>query len=116
MDTQQRETRRHLVYYLEVYDSDTDTLLGHLADITVSGIKIIGEEPLNSDTVYNLRIVWKQSERIEEDIDIEAECLWCGKDVNPSLHASGLRFINPSPLIRRHIESIINQIGFRDME
>ena len=29
--------RRHLVYYLEVYDDDANELLGHLVDLTTCG-------------------------------------------------------------------------------
>lgn len=32
--------RRHLIFYLEVFNEDNDELLGHVVDITTKGIKL----------------------------------------------------------------------------
>ena len=38
--------RRHLIYYLEVYDDETGDLLGHLVDITLQGLKLTSKKEI----------------------------------------------------------------------
>ena len=39
-------SRWRLVYHLRVFDRDTDTLLGHIADVSDSGVMVVNGEPL----------------------------------------------------------------------
>ena len=48
--------RRHLIYYLRVFDRNTDKLFGHIVDITTEGVMMIGEKAIETNTVYQLRM------------------------------------------------------------
>ena len=56
MDEKREIKRRHLIYYLRVFDRKTDQLLGHLVNITPQGIMLISEESLATDTTFQLRM------------------------------------------------------------
>jgi hypothetical protein len=46
MQEKRKLKRRHLIYYLRVFEKNTDTLLGYLVDITPEGIMIMSESPV----------------------------------------------------------------------
>ena len=51
-----RLKRRHLIYYLEVYDNSNDQFLGHLVDLTVQGMKLVSKNYIESDKEFSLKI------------------------------------------------------------
>ena len=56
MPDRRRHKRRHLIYYLEVFDDATDRLIGHVVDITMKGIMLTSEEPIELNSTLRLRI------------------------------------------------------------
>ena len=38
--------RRHLLYYLRMWDASHNKLLGHLADVSTEGFLLVGEEKI----------------------------------------------------------------------
>ena len=48
--------RRHLVFYLRVFEDSTGKILGHLADISTNGIMLVSEKKIPVDRDYRLRI------------------------------------------------------------
>ena len=60
MDTinseQRKMKRRHLIYYLEAVDRDTDQPIGFLVDITTKGIMLMSETPIETGKIFHLKI------------------------------------------------------------
>lgn len=106
--------RRHLIYYLKAYDRDDHRLLGHMADITVEGLLLVSEEPLQVDRDYRIRMNLPESFSSTEYIEFEARCLWSQNSVNPSLYDSGLKLLNIKDEDRKAIENLVLRFGFRD--
>ncbi len=52
-----RLKRRHLVYYLEVFDSKSNEFLGHLVDLTIEGIKLVSKNYIEPNKEYLLKMV-----------------------------------------------------------
>ena len=48
--------RRHLIYYLRVFNRKTGDLLGHLVDVTRDGIMLINEDHVPLDIEMDLRM------------------------------------------------------------
>ncbi len=113
MGEKRKLARRHLIYYLRVFDRDTDRLLGHLIDISPQGIMIMSEEPLETNKTFTLRMDLPEDIFDKSEIEFEAESRWTKKDVNPEFYDTGFAITNLSYTDGRLIEKLIDDYGFR---
>jgi c-di-GMP-binding flagellar brake protein YcgR len=114
LEERRKIKRRHLVYYLKVFDVDTDLLLGHLVDITAEGMMMVREEPLEEGRVFQLRLELPQQVLMKDTLNFSAECRWCEKDVNPDLHKSGFQFLSISDKDQSVIDNLVRRHAFQD--
>jgi hypothetical protein len=103
-----------LIYYLRVFDRNTDQLLGHLVNITPQGIMLISEEPLAVDVVFQLRMKLPAAMVEYEHLDFEAKSIWNGLDSNPKFYDTGLQLIDVAQDKIAIIEDLIERFGFQD--
>ncbi len=114
MPERRREKRRHILYYLKLFDIKTGRMLGQLADITTSGLNMVSQVPVDAGRRFQLRMMLPEEISGCTAIFFEAECLWCRPDVNPTLHSIGFEFINVSPETINIIKNLINYFSFLD--
>ncbi|WP_456440070.1 PilZ domain-containing protein [Caldithrix abyssi] len=113
MKEQRKLQRRHLIYYLRVFDNDTNEVIGHLINITPEGIMIMSEKPLETNKLYHLRMDLPADVFHKSIIEFEAESRWCKKDVNPEFYDTGFSIKNLAYEDGRLIEKLIDDYGFR---
>ena len=106
--------RRHLIYYLEVFDQATGKLLGHLVDLTVKGMKLISMEEIASGHTFELRMIMPEEYCPEKEVRFTASSTWCSQDVNPDFYATGFNAPDLDQETRRLFMILINQVGFND--
>jgi len=106
--------RRHLIYYLEVFDDETGALLGYLVDLTVNGLKLVSKEEIPKDKNFRLRMMMPEEYCPERQVVFEARSMWCAEDVNPDFYATGFSAPELDQNIRRIFMIMINQVGFND--
>ncbi|MBI5557470.1 MAG: PilZ domain-containing protein [Deltaproteobacteria bacterium] len=104
--------RRHLIYYLEVYDIESNQLLGHLVDITTRGIKLISKEVIPLHKTFILKLILPEGYFKENEIHFEGESLWSSNDVNPDFFDTGFAVTSLSLEERKIMRKLIDQIGF----
>ncbi len=106
--------RRHLIYYLRVFERESGQLLGHLVDVTGEGLLVMSPKPLEIGRVYPLRM-YVSTETIPGGVlDFEARSMWGRPDVNPDFHDTGFQVIGANPAHLHHVETLIADFGFRD--
>ena len=106
--------RRHLIYYLRVFDRNTDALVGHLVDIASEGILLISERSVETDQIFQLKMVLPAEILGKEQLHFDARCVRCQKDINPDFFNIGFQL---QKVVRNHflvIEQLIDDLGFRD--
>jgi len=106
--------RRHLIYYLEVFDQASGKLLGHLVDLTVKGMKLVSKEPIDPGLTFELRMVMPEEYCPEREVRFTATSTWCSQDINPDFYATGFNAPDLEVEIRRLFMILINQVGFND--
>lgn len=106
--------RRHLIYYLEVYDNGSDTLLGHVVDITTQGIKLVSKHPIETGKTFSLRMTLPEGYFDEKVLTFEAKSMWSGNDVNPDFFDTGFMAPDLDPKAKETITDLVNQLGFND--
>jgi len=105
--------RRHLIYYLRLFDRSTGNLVGHLVDITTEGIKVMSEEPLPVDQRYQFEMLLPE-ESDTEKITFDATSVHCSDDINPDFYATGFRIDQIDSDHAARIRKLIEEFGFRD--
>lgn len=106
--------RRHLIYYLRVFNQQDQQLLGHLVDITPEGIMLMSEAPLPVEATYALRMDLPADTFGKDMVEFEARALWTRPDVNPSFHDTGFQLTQVAEADERIIKRLITEYGFRD--
>lgn len=106
--------RRHLIYYLEVYDQESGELLGHLVDITTLGMKIVSKKALPADKVYQLRMALPGEFFREKEIRFTARSLWTTNDINPDFYDTGFEVSQLDERAKDIIAQLINRLGFNE--
>ncbi len=106
--------RRHLLYYLRVFDEDSHKLLGHSIDHTPEGIMLISEAPIATDVVHHLKMILPTGVMEEMVLSFEAESLWCRKDINSNFYDTGFKLLNVTQKHVEIIQSLIEDFGMRD--
>ena len=114
MENKRKLKRRHLIYYLRVFDQSNGQLIGHLVDITKEGLMLISEQPLITDKEYKFRMVLPTEILSRAEVNYTATVIWCKKDVNPDFYATGFRLSDISTDDIVIIESLIHRYGFND--
>ncbi|HIJ89452.1 MAG: PilZ domain-containing protein [Desulfobulbaceae bacterium] len=106
--------RRHLVYYLEVYDDETNELLGHLVDLTTSGLKLVSKQRIPTNRDYKLRMMLPEGYFSQKDLYFEAHSMWTSNDINPDFYDTGFSAPKLDADAKEIIRGLVRQISFND--
>jgi c-di-GMP-binding flagellar brake protein YcgR len=96
MREKRKARRRHLFEYFKIFDQETGSLFGELADITTGGIMLVSDKPVEKNAVHRLRVELPEQMR-HRRIHFSAECVRCRKDDYSGLFESGFRFVDIAP-------------------
>lgn len=111
---QRRMKRRHLIYYLEAVDRETDKLVGFLVDITTKGIMLMSKTPIETGKIFQLRILLKTDLSEKKYLNFDAKSKWCEKSINTEIYDTGFELINTDISEFREIEEVIDALGFNN--
>jgi len=103
--------RRHLIYYLRIFDGISSRIIGHAVDISQQGMMLISEEPVAVHEDYRLRMCFPGVAYEQEELIFDAVCRWCRRDDNPSFYVAGFQIQNLLPDETRFIQSLIDEFG-----
>ena len=114
MEEKRRLKRRHLIYYLRVFEKNADQPIGHMVDISTGGMMLISENPVKTDHVFELRMVLPVEIEGSREIIFFAESKWCSEDENPDFYNTGFQLISPSPEHIKITEHLIQKFCFKE--
>jgi hypothetical protein len=114
MQEKRKYQRRHLIYYLRVFDRNTVNLIGHLVDITAEGVMVISENPIEVGKTFQMRMILPKEFFGKEQITFDAVSRWCDKDINPSFYDTGFQVNDLSEENSKIITQLIEDFGFND--
>jgi hypothetical protein len=114
MNDHRKESRKKLIAFTPVYDLLRKTLLGYVGDLTLQGVMVIGEKPVEINKNLTLGIDFPESlpELPATRVVLSARAAWCRKDDGPQLEI-GFEFIDISPENVRVIEVVLERYQFR---
>ncbi len=106
--------RRHLIYYLRVWDLKTDQLLGHIVDINTGGFMLISEKPIEPDQTFGLELHWNAPDDSEIRIQFQAISRWSSNDINQAFFDTGFELIGQVEDVLKPIREMIEEYGFQN--
>ncbi|MEA1911888.1 MAG: PilZ domain-containing protein [Spirochaetota bacterium] len=110
-----KETRRTLIYYLDIICASEGSIIGKLADITLNGLLILSDDPIKIGLSGTFLIKMPPGLINENsDMEIDGEIKWVKQDTKTSLYYSGMEFTNNNQNIEKDIHALISRIGFSD--
>lgn len=114
LEDRRKLKRRHLIYYLRVFERGTGRLLGHLVDISTEGLMLLSEEPIETDQVFYFRMNLPTEIRSSAHVTFNARSIWCKPDNSPDFYATGFNFEEVTTEDIRVIEKLIETYGLND--
>ncbi len=116
MNEQRQEKRKKLMAFTPVYDASHRTLLGYVGDLTMKGVLVVGEKPLevNKQMTISIETSEEIAELNEGKFSIPARVAWCRPDPESSQYTNiGLEFTEVSPQNKVIIDAILERYHFR---
>lgn len=111
---QRQVTRRHLVFYLRVFDGMSSRVVGHLIDISAKGLMLLCDEPVALNEDYRLRMRLPQEIVDSDEIVFKATSRWCRPDDNPDFYITGFQIQELDSGSEKTIGALIEEFGFTD--
>lgn len=92
-----------------VYEQNTENIVGHLLDISVNGLMLIGEIPFAHDTVYQFYLDFTPLLDYELQIPLDLRCAWRNSTKNSDYFIAGFEIIKTDPEHIQIIKQLIEQ-------
>ena len=114
MRNEKRQLKRvHLIYYLQLVDTVSETEVGHVIDITTKGFMMLSPKPVLTGRDMYFRMQMPVMIIGRENIQFTANSLWCKEDFNPNFYLSGYRIKTVGLHEAETISTLINTCGFK---
>jgi len=98
MSDKRKTERNQLATYLNVFDRNTDQLLGYMADFSNEGMMLVSKTPVQVGVVFECRAILTKLVAGQGQVTFDAESRWCDHDSNLyALYNTGFLFIDVSP-------------------
>ena len=91
-----RARRRKVEHSIDVLDTMTEQIVGHLSDLSETGMLLILHHPLMTDALYQMRFSLPDDKGREHAIEVGAHELWSDQAAAPGQVWTGFRFIDIS--------------------
>lgn len=109
-----RVERRHLVFYLRVFDGMSTRVLGHIVDISSKGVMLLSDAPIPVSETYRLRMRLPSQIVNKEELIFNATSRWCKQDINPDFFITGFEIYDMDEELSRYILCLIDDFSFHD--
>jgi hypothetical protein len=113
-DETRKEERRKLMAFTPVLDLGKKSLLGYVGDLTLQGVLVVGEKPVEVDQLITLVIDFPETPEIyAKRVIIPARAAWCEKKQDDKYFDTGFEFQKVEKKDKIIIESILERYQYR---
>jgi hypothetical protein len=115
MPERRKSKRRSISYYMRVIDASANQMIGHLADITLQGLKIDSQKPLQVNKEYRLRIYTTADVADKDYIEFSACARWCEPDtLEPGIYEIGFEIVRILHHDAEIVQHIVDKYSIRE--
>ena len=112
MSDKRRLKRWHLIYYLRVFECNSDQLLGHIVDLTTEGLMLISEKRIPLGQELDVRMEIPAEDGTKRNLTMKTHSVWSDLDVNRSFYDTGFELVEPSAETIAQIQGLIDELHF----
>lgn len=113
-DNQRSVPRRHLIYYLRVFNAENNELIGNLVDISTKGIMVVSDRKLDTGKHFRLRMVLPDTVEGTKEVEFEADSRWCQSDTNSAFFDTGFELIDPTIEFLDAVDRLVEDCLFKE--
>ena len=106
--------RRHLVFYLRIFDGMSSKVLGHLVDISTRGAMLVCDAPVSLNQDFRLRMRLPTEIGGRSELLIEGTSRWCKPDTNPDFFVVGFKLAKLDSEYEGYIKQLIADFSIED--
>lgn len=114
LENQRKVARRHLIYYLRVFDRDSGVLIGNLVDISTRGIMLVSDKQVEPEVHYHLKMVLPETIEGSREVEFEALSRWCKNDTNPDFYDTGFELLDPPSHFLEAVDKLVDECLFKE--
>jgi hypothetical protein len=113
MDEHRREERKKLMTFTAVYDINTASLMGYLADLTLQGAMLVGNKPQDVDKHLTLAIDFHETPEVPATrMVLPVRVVWCRQEKRTIFYNCGVEFLEISDENIKVITAILKRYQF----
>ena len=114
MNERRNIKRRYLMYFLRIFDKKQDRFIGNLVDITTDGIMVMSENPIETNTVFQLKMYLPEKIKGKEEISFDARSIRSNKETRPAFYFTGFQYQKVDPDDAEIIKNLIDNFGISE--
>ncbi|MFC1852694.1 PilZ domain-containing protein [candidate division CSSED10-310 bacterium] len=115
MTDKRKFKRRHLIYYLQVKDIQTDNFIGYVVDLSYSGLMIMSQNPIEVNKTFQLQVMIPNGQEEKPNyLDFEAKSVRSINTSNPHFYDTGFELLNVKMEDFKQIYEVIENLGFKE--
>jgi len=111
MVNRRKDKRLQVSFFLRILDKDTDEVMGHVVDISVSGMRVLTDRSVSQDKDYTLAIDLTKDINFEQEVIFTAKCVWIEQDLSSGAYNCGFQLQNVTEKDQTIILKLIEQFG-----
>ncbi|MFC1837353.1 PilZ domain-containing protein [Thermodesulfobacteriota bacterium] len=91
----------------EIYDAQSNKLLGNMVDISTDGFRMITNNQMKQGKEYLLNISLPAGNNDSKKVAVKAKVRWCSLDISTKLFASGFYLVEIEPKGRLDLAALM---------
>jgi len=106
------QRRRTLADAVNVVNHRDGSILGRLVNITTEGLMLVSNEPLATDTLYQVVLPLPEKAGVEKQIELGMDCLWTSPtSPDADMYWTGCHIIDISDEMSGRLTALIDSFG-----
>ena len=117
MSERRKIERKYLIYYLRVFDRNTNLFMGNLVDITTKGLMMMSETPIKPNTVFTMAMDLPEpihGIHGSKKVTFDAKSIRCEQDSNPAFYNTGFEFVSINDEDVETIKALMEEFAIRE--
>ena len=110
-ENRRRYERYSTNFYLYVYEQCEGRFLGHVVDISMSGLRLLGSDLLCAGEMMLLRMDISLESGRHESCEFHARTVWYSEDEDSELYITGFEFLSLSEQGAEILQDIIAELS-----
>ena len=108
------QERKQIIYYLRVFDAESGSPLGHVADLSIKGFRVKSERELKKGKTMLLRMDLPKSMNGPQQLELKTRVKWSRPDPNSKFFNTGLWLVHVSKGDEKTLSDLIQTFLYQE--